>query len=275
MSHLDSLAGLDSMVLHINSPSRTVTTSPIALDGEPYILVPRKKRKSARAGRKPLADKTPATNLLTVCFIHFLKLHTARWYVYIHRVNLIPSLLVFMDLIFRYQFHWTAFRKVQRAEETQLSEVRLSIPSQQLRLVHPYTLHSLKPHSTLVPVLYQNHTLLVAHLRPLSLHPSFRKHRALQNFPQKPSRISRQIQIFTMNHSSYLHSSIRIVRMYHGGHQYGAKFYGLEFLIRIFLSNPMITLDRCREVVQELLSPQRPNLSRLLLRRAGVGLDGH
>lgn len=68
MSHLDSLAGLDSMVLHINTPSPTVTTAPITLDGEPYILVPRKKRKLARAGRKPLADKTSATNVLTVCF---------------------------------------------------------------------------------------------------------------------------------------------------------------------------------------------------------------
>lgn len=64
MSHLDSLAGLDSMVLHINThsiPSPTVSTA-IALDGEPYVLVPRKRRKLARASRTPLADKTPSFN---------------------------------------------------------------------------------------------------------------------------------------------------------------------------------------------------------------------
>lgn len=67
MSRLDSLAGLDSMVLHINTrsePSPTVSTS-ISMDSESFVLVPRKRRQLGRASRTPLADKTPDFN--TVC----------------------------------------------------------------------------------------------------------------------------------------------------------------------------------------------------------------
>lgn len=67
MSHLDSLAGLDSMVLHINTRSEqspTVSTL-IAMDSESFVLVPRKIGKLGRASRTPLADKTPDFN--TVC----------------------------------------------------------------------------------------------------------------------------------------------------------------------------------------------------------------
>jgi predicted MarR family transcription regulator len=69
MFHLDSLAGLDSMVLHINTHSNrspTLSDPAITLDGESYVLVPKKRRKLERAGRLPLADKTPSLN--TVCF---------------------------------------------------------------------------------------------------------------------------------------------------------------------------------------------------------------
>src|SRR5258705_14023609 len=69
MSHLDSLAGLDSMVLHINSHSKplpTLSGTTATLDGDSYVLVPRKMRKLERARRTPLADKTASFNI--VCF---------------------------------------------------------------------------------------------------------------------------------------------------------------------------------------------------------------
>lgn len=65
MSHLDSLAGLDSMVLHINTHSNTsptLSSTAITLDGESYVLVPRKKKKLERASRTPFADKTQSFN---------------------------------------------------------------------------------------------------------------------------------------------------------------------------------------------------------------------
>ena len=65
MSHLDSLAGLDSMVLHINAHSNqspTLSNTAITLEGESYVLIPRKRRKLERARRTPLADKTPSFN---------------------------------------------------------------------------------------------------------------------------------------------------------------------------------------------------------------------
>jgi len=66
MSHLDSLAGLDSMVLHINShsnPSPTLSHTTATLDGDSYVFVPPKKRKLERARRTPLADRTPSFNI--------------------------------------------------------------------------------------------------------------------------------------------------------------------------------------------------------------------
>ncbi|KAH7924875.1 hypothetical protein BV22DRAFT_1195602 [Leucogyrophana mollusca] len=64
----DRLAGLDDMVLQINTPLNTLSSavSKRGLDDQPYINVKKvKTRKGRRASRPPLADKTISNNITT------------------------------------------------------------------------------------------------------------------------------------------------------------------------------------------------------------------
>ncbi|KAH7915354.1 hypothetical protein BJ138DRAFT_1141938 [Hygrophoropsis aurantiaca] len=66
----DRLAGLDDMVLQINIPSNMLPSAgpKSGLDGQPYIDAKKvKTRKGRRAGRSPLADKTPINNKTVPC----------------------------------------------------------------------------------------------------------------------------------------------------------------------------------------------------------------
>jgi hypothetical protein len=248
------------MVLHINthsSPSPTVSNTTIALDGESFVLVPRKRMKLERARRTPLADKTPSFN--TVCPGSLGSPSVPIFIDVPNRMALLCSILALLvNQIYRFQFikrvRMSQVAIPSRAGGTLLPDYPHSNPFRLCQNPRLCELLSWISPSTL-PLLYPNHMRRQRH-RPFLL-PLYNGDSA-----QACHRISQKLTdpLFrksTMSHFLSRPFSTRIARTCHGHLPSDAESSSLLCPSLAFLSCRTVILVPSHAAAQELLSLRR------------------